>query len=1071
MQKIIAIIVCWCWFITASAQPNITRVEYFIDTDPGFGKATSITINTPSNNISNGTFNVSIGSLSTGIHALFIRSRDANGKWSVTNSRFFYKPASSGGGPLPNITRVEYFIDNDPGFGNAINIPVTAGSNLQNISFTASISTLTTGIHALFIRSRDANGKWSVTNNRFFYKPDSTLSGTPPNITNVEYFIDTDPGFGKGTPIAIDSSTNLANFMVPVNISGLSVGNHIFFIRSRSATGYSITNAYTFPIAAVAAAPYINVNSFIVKASNCARDSFDISYDARGTYNSGNVFTVQLSDAAGSFTSPTAIGSYAGTKNTIIKAKLPSHLPDGSGYKVRVISSNPVVTGITNATTITIHDRPVAQTITGASDANTTFSYSYSVPSFTGSIWLWLAPAATITQTNNSANLLWNTQGQPQTIKVIETNQFGCVGDTSFKNVNVYNLSISNVVASSLAPCPADAMTVTGSATGVYSAGNIFTAQLSNASGSFASPVNIGSVTANPIGLSQAVSINATLPYPLANGAGYRVRIVANSPAVTGTDNGQNIVVNKPNLGVDQTLSKCPGFMADISAVFNTTGLTIQWNTATPSAVDVGTYQLIVTNANGCKDTANVAVTDYPKPNLGADQSTTISCANGTADITTLYNTSSYSSVVYSAATPATAIPGAYTLIVTNANGCKDTANITVLDASTATVPSAGSNSKTANRECTDAQGWTHYYYDNGTPTDYSDDIRLLSLKKNGNNIGTVGNGTFVLTVAATSGAGGNHAVKVNSPLVLAGTNFFSMNRYWNITPTTQPTSSVGVRFYYNSQDLADVNGDDPQGPKSHTELTLYKLQGGNPDPTTNWTGATGVTYYASGGASTLSNWVYTDLGNNTHQAEFLVSDFSGGGAGALNMSALPVTYLSFTATAQKDKVVLQWSTATELNSKDFSIQRSLDGIYFETIATVRAAGNSNTIRYYQFDDLQSISFKGEVVFFRVVESDINERLIYSSIKNVKIAEGINTFTLRYNPVSSQAELNYASIETGEAQIRVVDHLGRVMMIKQLQIVTGDNKIILKTGSLAKGIYEIELTGKKYHGHVRMVKQ
>ncbi len=105
------------------------------------------------------------------------------------------------------------------------------------------------------------------------------------------------------------------------------------------------------------------------------------------------------------------------------------------------------------------------------------------------------------------------------------------------------------------------------------------------------------------------------------------------------------------------------------------------------------------------------------------------------------------------------------------------------------------------------------------------------------------------------------------------------MNRYWNITPTAQPTSSVGVRFYYNSQDLADVNGDDPKGPIIHTELTVYKLQGGNPDPTTNWAGATAVTYYASGGSPSLTNWVYTDLGNSTHQAEFLVSNFSGGGA------------------------------------------------------------------------------------------------------------------------------------------------------------------------------------------------
>ena len=99
-----------------------------------------------------------------------------------------------------------------------------------------------------------------------------------------------------------------------------------------------------------------------------------------------------------------------------------------------------------------------------------------------------------------------------------------------------------------------------------------------------------------------------------------------------------------------------------------------------------------------------------------------------------------------------------------------------------------------ANRECTDADGWTHYYNDNGTPGDFSDDIRVLSVKKNGNNIGTVGDGTFEVKVAATIGAGGGKSVKVNSPLIIPGKDFYSMNRYWNIIPTSQPSSPVSIK-------------------------------------------------------------------------------------------------------------------------------------------------------------------------------------------------------------------------------------------------------------------------------------
>ena len=70
MQKIIAILVCCFWCLRVFAQPNITVAEYFIDTDPGFGNATSISITTPLPNIVDKTFSVSVGALAQGLHSL-----------------------------------------------------------------------------------------------------------------------------------------------------------------------------------------------------------------------------------------------------------------------------------------------------------------------------------------------------------------------------------------------------------------------------------------------------------------------------------------------------------------------------------------------------------------------------------------------------------------------------------------------------------------------------------------------------------------------------------------------------------------------------------------------------------------------------------------------------------------------------------------------------------------------------------------------------------------------------------------------------------------------------------------
>ena len=79
---------------------------------------------------------------------------------------------------------------------------------------------------------------------------------------------------------------------------------------------------------------------------------------------------------------------------------------------------------------------------------------------------------------------------------------------------------------------------------GTFNAGNIFTAQLSDASGSFANPVSIGTLSSTTAG-----NINAQIPANTAAGANYRIRVIASSPAglsttLIGSDNGTNISVS-----------------------------------------------------------------------------------------------------------------------------------------------------------------------------------------------------------------------------------------------------------------------------------------------------------------------------------------------------------------------------------------------------------------------------------------------------------------------------------------------------------------------------------------------
>lgn len=94
----------------------------------------------------------------------------------------------------------------------------------------------------------------------------------------------------------------------------------------------------------------------ITTGTYCAGSPLSVGYTATGgLWNSGNTFTAQLSDPAGSFSAPSEIGSNASLVSGIIDATLPSASNDGTAYRIRVTSSNPSLFGENNGQDFTIN--------------------------------------------------------------------------------------------------------------------------------------------------------------------------------------------------------------------------------------------------------------------------------------------------------------------------------------------------------------------------------------------------------------------------------------------------------------------------------------------------------------------------------------------------------------------------------------------------------------------------------------------------------------------------------------------------------------------------------------------
>ncbi len=225
MRQLLTISLILCVYLGFAQNPNITQIEFFFDTDPGFGNATQLSF-TPSDDIQLN-FLLDIGNLNEGIHSMYVRAKDENDNWSLYAKKNIF--IVEGFGATPFIVEVEYFWDTDPGFGNGTNVPITANKDIDH-NFTIPINNLSSGLHSLYIRSRDMYNRWSLhtKKNIFIIEGNQDI----PNIVEVEYFWDTDPGFGNGTNVPITASTNIDhNFTIP--ISNLSSGLHSLYIRSR----------------------------------------------------------------------------------------------------------------------------------------------------------------------------------------------------------------------------------------------------------------------------------------------------------------------------------------------------------------------------------------------------------------------------------------------------------------------------------------------------------------------------------------------------------------------------------------------------------------------------------------------------------------------------------------------------------------------------------------------------------------------------------------------------------------------------------------------------------------------
>jgi Secretion system C-terminal sorting domain len=264
-------------FTAVAGATKITAAEYFINTDPGLGMASPITINTNTGAVSQ------VLSLPTsankGFNTLYIRIKDDLGVWSMYDRRIFYVSEATAVAAATKITAAEYFVNTDPGFGKAE--PITVNTNTGAISQVLSLAnTSNKGFNTLYIRTKDDLGVWSMYDRRIFYVSESTAIAAATKITAAEYFVNTDPGFGKATAVTVDANTGTLSQVLSLPAGSLQ-GFNTLYIRTKDDLGaWSMYDRRLF---------YVNKEDNSLISNITAAEYF---YDADPKFGNGTAATI-----------------------------------------------------------------------------------------------------------------------------------------------------------------------------------------------------------------------------------------------------------------------------------------------------------------------------------------------------------------------------------------------------------------------------------------------------------------------------------------------------------------------------------------------------------------------------------------------------------------------------------------------------------------------------------------------------------------------------------------------------------------------------------------------------------
>ncbi len=252
----------------------------------------------------------------------------------------------------------------------------------------------------------------------------------------------------------------------------------------------------------------------------------------------------------------------------------------------------------------------------------------------------------------------------------------------------------------------------------------------------------------------------------------------------------------------------------------------------------------------------------------------------------------------------------------------------------------------------------------------------------------------------------------------------------------------------------------------SGTSLDIQVRTGNTPVPDGTWSAFSSIINGGSVGNYTRYLQYRANIASTDNSNTVVLQDFS------INCNfAFPVTLLNFKGRTFNKDVNLEWSTASESNNKGFDIQRSINGMDWNTIGFVPGVGTSSTLQQYHYEDKGLTAAK---YYYRLKQIDFDGKFSYSNVISFNLTEktGYMLDQNYPNPFSGRTTISYSVPKATKVRLTIYDLQGRIVkLIDEGVKPAGKHTTEIMLGNIGRGIYYYKMEADEFSSTRKMIVQ